>query len=494
MEDRIIVLTTKFYNDYLISMHALEIIEFEMTGIYFHAYFNKDKLSKDDMYYYSEYDNSDDKYYLENFKNFVKDSKIIVYENKEIKKLQLTLKNFKLEIKINDLTSLKIEHKNEKLIELAKKYYIYIEKNTEGEGLIDCTVLGRIICKSKKSIDEIKMTGKKPVYFKEYKERKVCQINENNIKKKINKVNKVATILNTDHLVAIDTDTTGLSQENDKLIAIHAVEIKEGKLTGLFFHAFINRRNHNYDYMYYLASYNYCLDVRKKITTFLKFTKNKILVSHNKKFDIGFINKTLLELEQPTIDINKCYCTMNALSWLLINYRLKDCAYFYNIKIKDEDFHKGIVDVVVLGRIICKMVENNDELYNIEKYCNKKYISIHPQQDFSFKSEENVIEDKKRKDIKNEENEIEDKKRKDKQNMIENKKIKDGDIKVIVNGEERIYNENEIYVSKYGKKYHLRKCGNMISYIVINKATLLKNYNLKLCLKCAKFYNIEINS
>ena len=71
----------------------------------------------------------------------------------------------------------------------------------------------------------------------------------------------------------------------------------DGKLTGIFFHAFINKRNYNYDYMYYFAEYNYCLKKSEKLQKFLKFVGNSIIIGHNIRYDI-FGHKYLIPLSQ----------------------------------------------------------------------------------------------------------------------------------------------------------------------------------------------------
>ena len=39
-------------------------------------------------------------------------------------------------------------------------------------------------------------------------------------------------------------------------------------------------------------------------------------------------------------------------------YSLFHSAIFYDIAVKDFHYHKGIVDVTILGRMICKMVKD----------------------------------------------------------------------------------------------------------------------------------------
>ena len=74
-------------------------------------------------------------------------------------------------------------------------------------------------------------------------------------------------------LVVIDVDTTGVG-EKDKLIAVHGVEVVSNKLTGVFFHIFMNKRNNNKkEYMDYFSDYEYDVDKNKKKIFFLNSLK-----------------------------------------------------------------------------------------------------------------------------------------------------------------------------------------------------------------------------
>ena len=171
--------------------------------------------------------------------------------------------------------------------------------------------------------------------------------------------------------VVIDVDTTSIKRKNCRLIAIHAVEVKDGKLTGRFFHTFINKRDYNYDYMYYFAEYNYCLEINEKLKKFLEFVGDSIIVAHNADFDIRHINNELKKYNLPIINKKSYICTMKILNKLQY-YTLKDCAKFYGIN-NIYDYHKGKVDASVLAFIVCKMAENNDKNYNIYNYEPKVY-------------------------------------------------------------------------------------------------------------------------
>jgi len=360
-ESRCVVTKLEILDNELVAIHALEIINNFITGIYFHAYLKKDVRKYHDMYYLAEYQFFGDNY-LQNFINFVGDSKLITY-NEEFEKIKMYFPN-------------NINHENVKiykdLFSQARKNKININKKSKRGGLIDCTIFARLLFD--KNIDKrkmIKMTGiyKERKYYKKLgkegneKEEEEEEEEDKEDKEERKQVKKYKKFSNG-RFVVLDTDTTSFKKKNCRLIAIHAVEVKDGKLTGIFFHAFINKRDYNYDYMYFLAEYNYCLEINEKLQTFLKFIKNSVIVGHNVRYDIRHINKELDKYDFPKISWDDCFCTMSVFNNLQ-NYSLQSCAKFFNIN-RIYDYHKGIVDATVLAIIVCKMAIDNNTNYNIE--------------------------------------------------------------------------------------------------------------------------------
>lgn len=117
---RIIALSIENNNNKLSQIHAVEIIDYIITGKYFHCYLISEK---DYMYYLSDYGCKIN--YIDNFTKFVGNSKIItmddtndqIFKNFNIKKIDVDLKN-----EIN-------------------KYGCH--------GIVKCTILGRYICEKK---------------------------------------------------------------------------------------------------------------------------------------------------------------------------------------------------------------------------------------------------------------------------------------------------------------------------------------------------------
>ena len=90
-KNRAIVTKLEILEDELVAIHALEIINNTITGVYFHAYLKNDVRKYNDMYYLSQYQNYGDNY-IQNFIDFIGDSKLITY-NDEFNKIKNYFKN-----------------------------------------------------------------------------------------------------------------------------------------------------------------------------------------------------------------------------------------------------------------------------------------------------------------------------------------------------------------------------------------------------------------
>ena len=72
-ENRFVVTKLEIIDNELVAIHALEIINNIITGVYFHGYLKQDVYQYNDMYYLSKYQFGEN--YIQNFINFVGDSK-----------------------------------------------------------------------------------------------------------------------------------------------------------------------------------------------------------------------------------------------------------------------------------------------------------------------------------------------------------------------------------------------------------------------------------
>ena len=190
-------------------------------------------------------------------------------------------------------------------------------------------------------------------------------------------------------LIVLDTETTGLNTNRNKLISIDAVEIVNGEMTGVQFHAFIHKRNYECSpLLYYLSDYNYKEledNERKMMQNFLRFVGDSLIVTHNVEFDLRFINYELRRLSLPEISLNKCICTLRMAKYKkfcglyqdLNQLRVCDLCRKYGVFVEKTDLHQGIVDAIVLARCVCKMIKED-----LQK-TSESYIKQHQFHDIS---------------------------------------------------------------------------------------------------------------
>ena len=174
--------------------------------------------------------------------------------------------------------------------------------------------------------------------------------------------------------ILLDTETTGLDLSVDRLISINAVEMINCELTGIQFNAYLNRRfkDKTKPIMYYLSEYNYSRNnnLKKSLETFLEFVSDSIIITHNALFDMKFINSELKRCGLREIPYDQCVCTLKFLKNLKkigrldknFKLRLRDLCEYYQIEVNEKDLHQGIIDVILFGRVVSKMLENG--IYN----------------------------------------------------------------------------------------------------------------------------------
>ena len=104
--------------------------------------------------------------------------------------------------------------------------------------------------------------------------------------------------MESDRKLILDTETTGLDFENDKIIEIGIVELRENILTQNYFHEYINpekdislsaQKVHGISNEFLMDKPKFNNIAQK----FIDFIKDDAIVIHNAEFDTNFINKEL---------------------------------------------------------------------------------------------------------------------------------------------------------------------------------------------------------
>lgn len=166
--------------------------------------------------------------------------------------------------------------------------------------------------------------------------------------------------------VVFDIETTGFSQEYDKIIEIAACKVYQGGIIETF-NTFVNPEMPISEKITRLTSINdeMVMDaptIDKVLPDFLKFCEGSILVAHNAKFDIGFIYANFKKLgidyeEFPAIDTLNLFRA--GYHTEVKKFNLKVLAKHF--KIKQEHHHRAIDDTKVTALCFISML---NDLYN----------------------------------------------------------------------------------------------------------------------------------
>ena len=183
--------------------------------------------------------------------------------------------------------------------------------------------------------------------------------------------------------IILDTETTGLSADKDRIVEIACVELNNYIPTKNIFHKFINPeikvsadafRVHGYSDEF-LSTKPKFKDI---VQDFINFIKDKKLIIHNADFDLGFLNnefkrlnlKPILKSEViDTLQIarSKFPGTGNSLDALCKRFK---------INIESREKHSALLDCQLLSKVYIELIEkkeltldlkSNNEILNQEQ-------------------------------------------------------------------------------------------------------------------------------
>lgn len=167
-----------------------------------------------------------------------------------------------------------------------------------------------------------------------------------------------------DDYVVFDLETTGFSQEKDKIIEIGAVRVKKGKICEKY-STFVNPERSIPERITDLTSITN--DMVKEAPTietvlpeFLEFIGDSVLVAHNAGFDHGFIRQKAEEQGKKTdFTVVDTVGLARVLFPELAKYKLDNIA--KKLKISLENHHRAVDDAGATAEIFEKFVEMLEE-------------------------------------------------------------------------------------------------------------------------------------
>ena len=161
--------------------------------------------------------------------------------------------------------------------------------------------------------------------------------------------------------VVVDTETTGTSATNNRVIEIGAVQVLGGEIVdefsqlihpGQLIPSHITRLTNITNGMVYGKP-----KAEEVLPVFTEFLADSIMVAHNLSFDMGFLNAELQRASLPSID-NSALCTLRLARRLLKGLKSKGLsalASFYGIKIKGR--HRALGDATATAKVLLRFLD-----------------------------------------------------------------------------------------------------------------------------------------
>lgn len=167
--------------------------------------------------------------------------------------------------------------------------------------------------------------------------------------------------------VVIDCETTGVSPDYDAITEIAAITICSGEQIGSF-HSLVNPERKLSDHIIRLTSITNeelvgAPTISQVIPSLLEFIGDKIIIGHNVKFDIGFINSALRRHSYQTL-ANNHIDTLTISRKLLMNevrnFKLSTLAQY--IKSENQPTHRAYADVLATIDLFHHLIERSSSL------------------------------------------------------------------------------------------------------------------------------------
>ncbi|GGD68026.1 PolC-type DNA polymerase III [Paenibacillus nasutitermitis] len=160
--------------------------------------------------------------------------------------------------------------------------------------------------------------------------------------------------------IVFDIETTGLSVVNNKIIELAGVKMQDGKEIGRF-STFINPHEPIPYHIQQLTNITNEMvsdapELEPKLIEFIDFVGDAVLVAHNARFDMGFIQAACKRSGKPEFN-NPVLDTLELARFLhptMKNHRLNTLADKYKASL--ESHHRAIDDSIALGGILYGLI------------------------------------------------------------------------------------------------------------------------------------------
>ncbi|RKN86483.1 PolC-type DNA polymerase III [Paenibacillus ginsengarvi] len=165
--------------------------------------------------------------------------------------------------------------------------------------------------------------------------------------------------------VVFDIETTGLSVINNKIIELAGVKMQDGKVIDKF-ESFVNPHE---KIPYHISQLTHITDdmvvgapeLEDVLPRFIEFAQGSVLVAHNARFDIGFIQEFCKRLGLPLMT-NPVLDTLELARIqypTLKNHRLNTLSDKFKVSL--DNHHRAVDDSAALGQVLFHMLKDAAE-------------------------------------------------------------------------------------------------------------------------------------
>ena len=173
-----------------------------------------------------------------------------------------------------------------------------------------------------------------------------------------------------DRKLILDTETTGLDFNEDRIIEIGIVELKDNVVTQNYFHEYINpEKDINLSAQKIHGITNEFLINKPTFNQiaqrFLDFIKDDAIVIHNANFDLTFINKELKNYGFSNIEnfiIDTITIAKKEFPGQTVN--LDSLCKKLNVTNLRENYHGALLDATLLSKVYLKLTTGKQEKLN----------------------------------------------------------------------------------------------------------------------------------
>jgi len=169
--------------------------------------------------------------------------------------------------------------------------------------------------------------------------------------------------------IVLDTETTGLSIEKDRIVEIACIELDNHLPTKNLFHTFLNPEGvkvsedafeiHGYSNEF-LNNKPKFKDIAKD---FLEFIKGKKIIIHNADFDLNFLNKELRNLNLEIINKQNVIDSLTLAREKFPGATAKNLTSLckkFKIDTSSREKHSALLDCKLLSKVYIELIDDKE--------------------------------------------------------------------------------------------------------------------------------------